>query len=215
MFLICAELIPAPGCKITDQVLLLREPSALLLKTNSRRKAGEYVQVALSLVCCEHSDWRDLNSDTSFQLACFTCTAFMFSKGSVFRCGFTARNTSAAPVLRSAAALFCPRHYSVRYTYRCSLKHQILTTTEEAGNRWRQKGTCVRCERLVYHSYDGFTVNGHANHRRDILSKVLCGQEKKGSRFTARCPEHKKNQTWHYREVVLWRLVYILPFTVT
>lgn len=86
----------------------------------------------------------------------------------------------------------CPRHYFVRYTYRCSLKHQILTMTEDAGNRWRHKGTCVRRERLVYHSYDGFTVNGHANHRRDVLSKILCGQKEKGSRFTARCSEHKK-----------------------
>lgn len=60
----------------------------------------------------------------------------MLNKGTISLCGFTAQNTSAALILRSAAALFCPRYYFLIYTYRCSLKHQILinSMTEDAGN---------------------------------------------------------------------------------
>jgi len=64
--------------------------------------------------------------------------------------------------------------------------------TEDAGNMWRHKGTCICWERLVYHSYDWFTIYSNANHCRDILSKILCGQNEKVSKFTARGQEHKR-----------------------
>lgn len=33
---------------------------------------------------------------------------------------------------------------------------------------------CICWEWLVYHSYYWFTIYSHTNHRRDILSKILC-----------------------------------------
>lgn len=86
------------------------------------------------------------------------------------------------------------RYCFLIYTYRCLLKHQILinTMTDHDGNMWRHEGTCVWWEGLVYHSYYWFTIYSHTNHCRDVLPKILCGQNDKVSKFTIRCQEHKR-----------------------
>lgn len=66
------------------------------------------------------------------------------------------------------------------------------------------KGTCVCWEWFVYHSYHWFAIHSHANHRRDVLSKVLCGQKKRrrGAGFQPDAKKMKRKQNWHYSNVL-------------
>lgn len=114
---------------------------------------------------------------------------FMLNTGSIFLCGFTAQNTLTSNSEVRSSVLLHPDTIFLICIYRHFLKCYILINTmiEKVRNTWRNKGTCICWEWLMYHSYYWFTIYSHTNHRCDILPKILCGQNERWSRFTDRC----------------------------
>lgn len=88
--------------------------------------------------------------------------------------------------------------------------------TEDVRNTWRHKGTCICWERLVYHSYYWFTIYSHTNHCRDVLSKVLCGQNEKGELIYSQMPRTQRESRPAIIEMLnsLHSVSYYVPFSI-
>lgn len=69
----------------------------------------------------------------------------------------------------------------------------------------------------MYHSYYWFTIYSHTNHCRDVLSKVLCGQNEKGELIYSQMPRTQRESRPAIIEMLknsLHSVSYCVPFSI-